>query len=193
LQSFSQFKDTTKLIERLNFNISLTFVGDSLTSVFSSNKNLCSFDRRKQIQNLNFKTMKKITLSLFALTLVVSAFAQQLAMNTKPVASFTTDAAIFNWTVTSFDFGKIQKDRPVTQEFSFINGGNVPLVITSVQASCGCTVAEYSKNSIAPGEKGFVKATYNAAKVGSFHKTVSVNANTEEGIVQLIIKGEVVE
>jgi hypothetical protein len=66
-------------------------------------------------------------------------------------------------------------------------------VITTVQASCGCTVTEYSKDPIAPGEKGFVKATYNAAKTGSFQKTVTVNANTEEGVVQLIIKGEVVE
>jgi hypothetical protein len=137
--------------------------------------------------------MKKIALSLVTLTLVVSAFAQQLASNARPVTTFSTDAAVFNWNVTSFDFGKIAKDRPVTQEFSFTNDGNVPLVITSVQASCGCTVAEYSKDPIAPGEKGFVKATYNAAKVGTFNKTVTVNANTEEGVVQLTIKGEVVE
>jgi hypothetical protein len=137
--------------------------------------------------------MKKITLSFFALTLVVSAFAQQLAMNTTSVAHLSTEAAIFNWSITSFDFGKIKKDQPVTNEFSFTNDGNVPLVITTVQASCGCTVTEYSKDPIAPGEKGFVKATYNAAKTGSFQKTVTVNANTEEGVVQLIIKGEVVE
>jgi hypothetical protein len=137
--------------------------------------------------------MKKITLSLLALTLMVSAFAQQLAMNTKPVTYFNTDAAVFNWSVTSYDFGKIKKDQPVTQEFSFTNDGNVPLVITTVKASCGCTVTAYSKDPIAPGEKGFVKATYNAANVGPFHKSVTVNANTEEGVVQLIIKGEVVE
>ena len=137
--------------------------------------------------------MKKITLSFFALTLVVSAFAQQLAMNTTSVAHLSTEAAIFNWSITSFDFGKIKKDQPVTNEFSFTNDGNVPLVITTVQASCGCTVTEYSKDPIAPGGKGFVKATYNAAKTGSFQKTVTVNANTEEGVVQLIIKGEVVE
>lgn len=137
--------------------------------------------------------MKKITLSFFALTLFVSAFAQQLAMNTAPVAHFTTDAAIFNWAVTSYDFGKIRKDQPVTKEFSFTNDGNAPLVITSVKASCGCTVTEYSKEAIAPGEKGFVKATYNAAKTGTFHKSVTVNANTEDSVVQLVITGEVVE
>ena len=40
---------------------------------------------------------------------------------------------------------------------------------------------------------GFVSATYNAAKAGQFTKTVSVNANTDESVVQLTIKGEVVE
>jgi hypothetical protein len=137
--------------------------------------------------------MKKITLSLLALTWVVSAFAQQLAMNTRPVAHFSADAAIFNWSATSFDFGKIKKGQPVTEEFSFTNEGNVPLVITSVKASCGCTVTDFSKDPIAPGEKGFVKATYNAANVGPFQKTVTVNANTDDEAVQLIIKGEVVE
>jgi hypothetical protein len=137
--------------------------------------------------------MKKITLSLLALTWIVSGFAQQLAMNINPVAHFSTDAAIFNWSVTSFDFGKITKGQPVTEEFSFINDGNLPLVITSVKASCGCTVTDFSKDPIGPGEKGFVKATYNAANVGPFHKTITVNANTEDEVVQLIINGEVVE
>ncbi len=135
--------------------------------------------------------MKKITVSLFMLTLVVSAFAQLFTPNNQPLAA--ADAAIFNWAATTFDFGKIQKDVPVTNEFEFTNTGNVPLVVTSVQASCGCTVTEFSKEPIAPGEKGFVKGTYNAAKVGAFTKTITVNANTEEGVVVLTIKGEVVE
>ena len=78
-------------------------------------------------------------------------------------------------------------------EFKFTNTGDAPLVISSVQASCGCTVAEYSKEPIAPGAQGFVKATYNAAKVGVFTKSVTVNANAENNVVQLVIKGEVVK
>lgn len=101
--------------------------------------------------------------------------------------------AVFAWTSTTFDFGKIKLNKPVTNEFSFTNTGDAPLVILSVTASCGCTVTEYTKNPIEPGAKGFVKATYNAAKVGVFSKTVTINANTEEGMVQLTIKGEVIE
>jgi len=103
------------------------------------------------------------------------------------------NAAAFLWKATEHDFGKVQKGTPVTHEFTFTNNGSEPLVITAVKASCGCTVAEYTKESIPPGGKGFVKATYDAAKVGAFSKTVTINANTEEGSVQLIIKGEVID
>jgi hypothetical protein len=137
--------------------------------------------------------MRKIILSLFVCSVAFTAVAQQLASNVKPKSDFINDLASFNWEKTSFDFGKIKLNSPVTHEFSFINGGTGPLVITSVQASCGCTVTKYSKDPINPGSSGFVTATYNAAKVGVFTKTVTVNANIDGGSVLLTIKGEVVE
>jgi len=119
--------------------------------------------------------------------------AQQLAYNANGKDELSFAEAAFSWAVTEFQFGKIKVGIPVTHEFTFYNTGDAPLVISSVQASCGCTVAAYSKEPIEPGGKGFVKATYDAAKVGQFSKTVSVNANTEDGVVQLTIKGEVIQ
>lgn len=103
----------------------------------------------------------------------------------------TASMPAFGWTETSFDFGKIAHKAPVTHEFRFVNKGSEPLLITSVQASCGCTVAKYSKDPIAPGAEGFVTATYNAATKGIFNKTITVNANTQDGVVVLGIRGEV--
>ena len=137
--------------------------------------------------------MKKTALTIFCLALMTVAFGQEVARNARPVVKSSPDKAVFRWTLTEFDFGKIKVGVPVTHEFSFTNTGDIPLVITTVQASCGCTVTAYSKEPIEPKSKGFVKATYNAANVGQFTKTVSVNANTEGGIVQLTIKGEVVQ
>ena len=137
--------------------------------------------------------MKKIAITLFVFSLAIYAGAQQVAVNYKPAAVITTDDAVFAWKATTFDFGKIKKDKAVTHEFTFTNSGKEALVITSVQASCGCTVAQYSKDPILPGTEGFVKATYNAAKPGVFTKTVTVNANTADGVVVLTIKGEVIE
>lgn len=138
--------------------------------------------------------MKKIALSLILCACMSVTFAQQqLASAAKPSTVLTPPIGAFNWSQTTFDFGKIKVSKPVTHEFRFINNGDAPLVISSVQASCGCTVTKYSKDPISPGSEGYVTATYNAAKVGIFTKTVTVNANTEAGVVQLTIKGEVVE
>lgn len=136
--------------------------------------------------------MKKFIVTSLILAMAIVSYAQQLTATENDPASTNPGNAIFNWTETSFDFGKIKQSIPVTHEFIFVNKGSAPLVISSVQASCGCTVAEYSKEPIAPGQRGYVKATYNAAKTGVFTKTVTINANTDESVVILTVKGEVV-
>ena len=127
-----------------------------------------------------------------AFAIAVVAVGQQLTASIKNVTPFNS-SPVFSWVATAFDFGKIQKDVPVSYEFEFTNTGTDPLIISTVQASCGCTVTDYSKEPIPAGEKGFVKATYNAVKLGVFSKTVTINANTEDAVVQLTIKGEVIE
>jgi hypothetical protein len=136
--------------------------------------------------------MKKIIVMLFALTIISASYAQTLAVNNRVSNPFNKDNAVFNWSETAFDFGKIKLNVPASHQFTFVNKGSAPLIISSVQASCGCTVTEYSKDPIAPGQSGFVKATYNAAKAGVFTKTVTINANTDDTTVLLTIKGEVV-
>lgn len=101
-------------------------------------------------------------------------------------------AAVMSWNLTEYDFGQIELNKPATADFKFQNTGSLPLVIVSATGSCGCTVADYTRGEILPGEFGEVTATYNAAKVGTFNKTVTVNANTGTGPITLKIRGEVV-
>ncbi len=129
-----------------------------------------------------------IMLSVFAL--MVSFLLQA---NDGIVVKINEAIAKFSWEKTTHDFGKIEKKKPVTAVFEFTNDGEKTLVISKVKGSCGCTVTDYSKTSIAPGKTGFVKATYNAAAVGAFMKTVTVTANTGGKPVQLFIKGEVLK
>jgi hypothetical protein len=136
--------------------------------------------------------MKKAMILMAATIIAVVAVGQEFAASLTKLETINATAA-FRWTATEFDFGKIQKGISVTHEFTFTNSGSEPLIITSVKASCGCTVTEYSKEPIAAGENGFVKATYDASKAGAFNKTVAINANTEGEAVLLTIKGEVVE
>jgi hypothetical protein len=94
---------------------------------------------------------------------------------------------------TNFNFGEIPKDVPVKHRFNFTNTGTADLLIESVKPTCQCTVTEYSKDVIKPGEKGFVDAEYNAKAVGVFKKSVTVTANIDPRNVILGFDGEVVE
>jgi hypothetical protein len=139
----------------------------------------------------NLSTMKKTIILVTACLIAAIAFTEVFAKVNKspePVNIIAT----FKWVATSFDFGVVKKDVPVLHEFAFVNTGSDPLVISSVQASCGCTVTEYTKEAIPAGGEGYVKATYSAASVGIFTKTITIRANTEEPVI-LTIRGEVKE
>ena len=132
--------------------------------------------------------MKTIIIILCVLSPALSAFSQQLADAKAAAAS-----AAFQWSETTYDFGKTTVGVPVSFEFRFKNTGLSPLVISSAKATCGCTVTAYTKEPILHGAMGFVKATYDAAKTGVYSKTVTVTANTPEGVVQLTVKGEIID
>ena len=133
-------------------------------------------------------TMKKLFFFVALVALVNVGYGQQV---TASVAVPKADVAVFEATSLNHDFGKIKQGVPVTHEFKFTNKGTVPMVITNVTASCGCTTPDWTRDPIAPGGQGFIKATYNAAAAGGFNKTVTVTSNIENGFVQLFIKGEV--
>ncbi len=134
--------------------------------------------------------MKKILVTAVSVCLISFAFGQEL-VKAKASASRSATAA-FHWSETTYDFGKTKVGTPVSYEFRFKNTGMVPLVISSVKASCGCTVTAYTKEPVEHGASGFVRATYDAAKPGIYSKTVAVSANTPEGLIHLTVKGEII-
>lgn len=97
------------------------------------------------------------------------------------------------FTKTSHDFGTFPEERgKVTCTFTFKNTGKSDLVLQKVRASCGCTTPNWTKTPIAPGDTGFVTATYNASgRPGAFNKTITVTSNAEAN-QRLTIKGEVI-
>lgn len=137
--------------------------------------------------------MKKIFLSaLVAAAISFSASAQEKVTKPAPApAAQPGNLAVFKWAETTHDFGKIPQGKPVTHEFKFTNSGKTPLVLSQVSAGCGCTTPEWSKDPIPPGKTGTIKATFNAAAVGPFNKSVTVTANVEGGSTYLTLKGEV--
>ncbi len=91
---------------------------------------------------------------------------------------------------SAHSFGKIPQGRPVTYVFNIVNSGKVPLLLENVQASCGCTTPEWSKDAIAPGAAAPIKVGYNAYAEGNFTKTVNITYNSNQH-KQLVITGEV--
>ena len=89
---------------------------------------------------------------------------------------------------TEYDFGTIAKGTAVEHKFTFTNKGDAPLVIVDAKSSCGCTVPEYSKDPIAPGDKGELLVKYNGSGANQVTKTVTIKANTETGKETIQIK-----
>mgnify|MGYP002350197931 FL=1 len=105
----------------------------------------------------------------------------------KPAAS--QDSIIFKSIV--HDYGTIVQGSDGSCEFNFTNKGKTPLVLNDVKASCGCTVPEWTRTPIAPGEKGTIKVTYNTNNQGAFSKSITVNSNAINSPLILSIKGNV--
>jgi hypothetical protein len=100
--------------------------------------------------------------------------------------------AEFKFNEEKHDFGKIPQGTPVTTIFEYTNIGEEPLILTQVQPTCGCTIADYTKTPIKKGEKGVIKITYNAAVAAPFNKTIVVTSNAKTPQKYLNIVGEVV-
>ena len=96
---------------------------------------------------------------------------------------------------TTHDFGNVpEKGGPVEHEFGFINNSGQPLVLVNVEASCGCTTPEWSRETIAPGKQGLVRARFDPeGRPGFFRKTITLTTSPDIGPVVLQINGNVTE
>lgn len=95
----------------------------------------------------------------------------------------TTAQTTLQWLDSAKDAGAITEGESIEIPFRFLNTGDHPLVISAVDASCGCTVAEKPEQPILPGEQGVIKARFNSAgRTGANHKSVTVMANTPEAM-----------
>lgn len=94
------------------------------------------------------------------------------------------------------NFGTFSEKEPVvTCTFTYTNVGETPLVINQAVASCGCTVPEYTKTPVKPGEQGSIKVTYNGTGKfpGHFKKSITVITNGVTEKTRLYIEGNMEE
>ena len=91
-----------------------------------------------------------------------------------------------------YDFGSILWKHPAKALFSITNSGNSDLIIQDVHPDCGCTVAEWTQESIQPGETGQIIVTYDAELLGRFNKQLGVTTNENPLPFYLTVSGDVV-
>jgi len=136
--------------------------------------------------------MKK---ALILLIICIAMVACKNADNAAAISSSSQNAKLLkdsaNFTSIQWldsvhrDLGKVTEGEQVEVSFRFKNTGTKQLIITSVKASCGCTIPETPKEPFAPGAEGLIKAKFNSAgRTGLNHKEVYVIANTAPATLQ---------
>ena len=124
--------------------------------------------------------MKKITAIIFFMSAFFVAGAQNQVLPEE----------VLQIKEMEHDFGKIPQGKPVYYTFDIVNSGKTELKLDNVQASCGCTTPEWSKDPIAPGATAKIKVGYNAAAENYFEKYITITYNGTQS-KQLKIKGTV--
>ncbi len=114
------------------------------------------------------------------------------AVEAPKAATNQVDGAGMVFENETIDYGTIPHNADGKRKFVFTNNGNKPLIITSTQGSCGCTVPTTPKDPIAPGAKGEIEVKYATDRVGAFTKTVTISSNAAGNPSKVVtIKGTV--
>lgn len=160
--------------------------------------------------------MKKSILLFSALALFAATTNAQTKANTKPSTTTTKPATTTTTATTTtatstpavapqvaatpdqnpdahmkfateeHNFNTIPEGPAVSFDFDFKNIGKEPIVLSTVQASCGCTTPNWSKEPILPGKSSKITATYNTqGRPGNFTKTITVNSNVGTKILKI--------
>ncbi len=136
--------------------------------------------------------MKSYLLSLCFALIAGIAFGQ--LEPTDLISAESVDGPQMTLESTVVDYGTIEQHSEPLRLLNFTNTGNAPLIIKSARGSCGCTVPEWPKEPIMPGEASQIEIRYATNRLNKFSKTVTLTTN-EEGVEPHVItvKGNVLE
>ncbi len=108
-------------------------------------------------------------------------------------AKISLGGAIIEFDKTEYDFGTIVVGEVIEGVFKITNKGKADLVIISASATCGCTVPEWPKEAIKPGETAELKFQFDSrGRNGKQNKSIILQTNTTKVTETLRVKGNVV-
>lgn len=107
-------------------------------------------------------------------------------------AKISLGTAIIEFDTKDYDFGTVTEGEIVEGVFKISNKGKTDLIITDASASCGCTVPEWPKDAIKPGDSAVLKFSFNSkGRTGKQSKSITLQTNTENVTEMLRIGGTV--
>lgn len=137
----------------------------------------------------------------YLITLLLTAFAafsvaaqQQEAKKADDVKEETetpVDGPQMTLESTVVDYGEIEHGSDPLRTVSFTNTGTAPLVISNAKGSCGCTVPNWPREPIAPGETSQIEIRYDTKRTGAINKTVRLTTNDAIGQYTLRVTGKI--
>lgn len=115
-------------------------------------------------------------------------------MNTKSAdGNSNADLPDIKFEEETHDFGRITQGEKVAYAFKFKNTGGANLIISSANGSCGCTVPEYPKKPILPGQEAIVNVVFSSeGKSGIVEKSVTLVTNCEPSTKIIYIKANII-
>jgi hypothetical protein len=118
--------------------------------------------------------------------------AAELAEIEKELAEEAANFTTLKVNKITHDFGTILLGSENTCEFVVTNTGKKPLIISDVQASCGCTTPEKPEGPIQPGKSDVIKVGFKPSSRSNdkeyVSKTVTITANTEPRLTIVTVK-----
>lgn len=139
--------------------------------------------------SLIFTPDKEIHTNTAAYYRQVSDYLQKYS----PPSGTRTEGTLGVFDTNEYNLGTINYGEKAEAAFTLKNTGKSPLLIQTVNTSCGCTVVDWEKSPIMPHDSSVIKVVYDSKIVGSFSKDIFVLMNTQNSPVRLIIKGNVEE
>lgn len=104
----------------------------------------------------------------------------------------TGGQAFISFDTTTHDFGTIIEGERVMCYFSYSNKGDADLMISRVEASCGCTTPDWSREPLSPGDRETMGIVFDASgRSGAQRKQIVVHSNSEPQTVTLTIMAQV--
>ncbi len=93
-----------------------------------------------------------------------------------------------------YNFGTVEQGKIVKIEYSFQNAGKVSLIISDIEVTCGCTIADFPHYPVKPGETGMILLTFNTkGKFDHQDRTVKVISNASNSPTKLRFLGNIKE